>query len=112
MPCHGAARNGRTRSNAAACCDPLPDPRVPPAGPARVIADRAARPASLPIETAAALPSAPVSAAPCGTRVVDIVSGPLQVRLAETDADIDAALALRYRIFYDIMGARPVEGAE
>jgi putative hemolysin len=75
-----------------------------------VIADRAARPASLPIETAA-LPSAPVSAAPCRTRVVDIVSGPLQVRLAETDADIDAALALRYRIFYDIMGARPADGA-
>jgi putative hemolysin len=45
-------------------------------------------------------------------RIVDIVSGPLQVRLAETDADIDAAQALRYRIFYDIMGARPLPGTE
>lgn len=40
-------------------------------------------------------------------RVVDILSGPLQVRLAESAADIDAAQALRYRIFYDRMGARP-----
>jgi len=43
-------------------------------------------------------------------RVVDIVSGDLQVRLAETPADIDAAQALRYRIFYEIMGAKPVAG--
>jgi L-ornithine Nalpha-acyltransferase len=77
-----------------------------------VIADRAAEPPSLPIETAAALPTATVAAAPASARVVDIVSGPLQVRLAETDSDIDAALALRYRIFYDIMGARPIAGAE
>jgi putative hemolysin len=47
-----------------------------------------------------------------GGRVVDIVSGDLQVRLAETPADIDAAQALRYRIFYDIMGAKPVAGME
>jgi putative hemolysin len=33
--------------------------------------------------------------------IVDIRSGPLQVRLAETTADIDAAQALRYRIFYE-----------
>jgi len=53
-----------------------------------------------------------VSTASAPARIVDIVSGPLQVRLAESEADIDAAQALRYRIFYDIMGARPVEGAE
>lgn len=41
-------------------------------------------------------------------RILDIVSGPLQVRLAETPADIDAAQALRYRIFYERMGARPL----
>jgi L-ornithine Nalpha-acyltransferase len=41
-------------------------------------------------------------------RVVDIASGPLQVRLAETSADIDAAQALRYRVFYETMGARPL----
>jgi L-ornithine Nalpha-acyltransferase len=73
-----------------------------------VIADRAAEPPVLPIEPAAALP---VAAAAPG-RVVDIVSGPLQVRLAESGADIDAAQALRYRIFYDIMGARPLAGAD
>jgi putative hemolysin len=41
-------------------------------------------------------------------RVVDICSGPLQVRLAETPADIDAAQALRYRIFYERLGAQPL----
>ena len=40
-------------------------------------------------------------------RIVDIRSGPLQVRLAETAADIDAVQALRYRIFYESLGARP-----
>jgi putative hemolysin len=39
-------------------------------------------------------------------RIVDLASGPLQVRLAETAADIDAAQALRYRIFYERLGAR------
>jgi putative hemolysin len=39
--------------------------------------------------------------------VVDVRSGSLQVRLAETAADIDAAQALRYRVFYDEMGASP-----
>jgi putative hemolysin len=39
-------------------------------------------------------------------RIVDISSGPLQVRLAEGEADIDAAQALRYRIFYEALGAR------
>ncbi|MGC2412890.1 MAG: GNAT family N-acyltransferase [Stellaceae bacterium] len=45
-------------------------------------------------------------------RIVDIVSGTLQVRLAESAADIDAAQALRYRIFYEIMGAQPLAGME
>lgn len=31
----------------------------------------------------------------------------LEVRLAASDADVDAAQALRYRIFYDEMGAKP-----
>jgi putative hemolysin len=39
--------------------------------------------------------------------IVDVRSGALQVRLAETMADIDAAQALRYRVFYDEMGASP-----
>jgi putative hemolysin len=41
-------------------------------------------------------------------RIVDIRSGSLQVRLAETAADIDAVQALRYRIFYESLGARPL----
>jgi putative hemolysin len=41
-------------------------------------------------------------------RIVDIRSGGLQVRLAETAADIDAVQALRYRIFYESLGAQPL----
>jgi L-ornithine Nalpha-acyltransferase len=41
-------------------------------------------------------------------RIIDIRSGRLQVRLAESVADIDAAQALRYRIFYETLGARPL----
>ena len=63
---------------------------------------------SLPVETAATRPAG----APRAARVIDIVSGPLQVRLAESAADIDAAQALRYRIFYEIMGARVLPGME
>jgi L-ornithine Nalpha-acyltransferase len=43
----------------------------------------------------------------CAAPVVDISSGPLRVRLAKTEADIDAAQALRYRVFYENLGARP-----
>lgn len=52
----------------------------------------------------------PALAAPAGSRIVDLSAGPLQVRLAEEAADIDAAQALRYRVFYETMGARPVSG--
>jgi L-ornithine Nalpha-acyltransferase len=55
-------------------------------------------PGNLAIETVAVRRSA---------RIVDISSGPLQVRLAESEADIDAVQALRYRIFYETLGARP-----
>ena len=40
-------------------------------------------------------------------RIVDIQSGALQVRLAESAADLDAVQALRYRVFYEEMGAQP-----
>jgi len=40
-------------------------------------------------------------------RVVDIRSSSLQVRLAESAAEMDAAQALRYRVFYEEMGAAP-----
>ena len=48
----------------------------------------------------ALLPAQPVS-------IVDVRSGTLQVRLAETVGDVDAAQALRYRVFYEEMGAQP-----
>jgi putative hemolysin len=35
------------------------------------------------------------------------VSGALEVRLAETDAEVEAAQALRYRVFYEEMSAIP-----
>ncbi len=54
-------------------------------------------------------PSPPAEAASHALdRIVDLRSGPLQVRLAETAADIDAAQALRYRIFYESLGAQPL----
>jgi L-ornithine Nalpha-acyltransferase len=43
-----------------------------------------------------------------GERIVDIRSGPLQVRLAESATDIDAAQALRYRIFYETLASPPL----
>ena len=42
-----------------------------------------------------------------GVPLLDVVSGPLQVRLAASAPDIDAVQALRYRIFYETMGAKP-----
>jgi putative hemolysin len=51
--------------------------------------------------------AAVTESAPDGVHPVDIRSGSLQVRLAEGAADIDAVQALRYRVFYDEMGAQP-----
>ena len=42
--------------------------------------------------------------------VLNVVGGPLQVRLAASGEDIDAVQALRYRIFYETMGAQPLPG--
>jgi putative hemolysin len=36
-----------------------------------------------------------------------IIAGGLEARLANSEADIDAAQALRYRVFFEEMGARP-----
>jgi putative hemolysin len=41
----------------------------------------------------------------------ELRSGNLGVRLAATEAEIDAAQMLRYRVFYQEMGARPDPGA-
>jgi L-ornithine Nalpha-acyltransferase len=59
----------------------------------------------LPIETAPRVEAAEARSSKC---IIDIRSGPLQVRLAQTAADIDAAQALRYRIFYERLGAQPL----
>ena len=48
--------------------------------------------------------------APAETSLVgfgELRAGNLGVRIAESAAEIDAALALRYRVFYDEMGANP-----
>ena len=37
----------------------------------------------------------------------DLRLGSLEVRLAQTAEEVDAALALRYRVFYEEMGAKP-----
>jgi len=39
--------------------------------------------------------------------IVKVVAGDFEVRLAKTAAEIDAAQALRYRIFYEEMAAKP-----
>ncbi len=67
------------------------------------------------IESAIINSGNPLAGAPGGPRITPIVnirSGPLQVRLAESEADIDAAQALRYRVFYEALGARAAVEAE
>jgi len=39
--------------------------------------------------------------------IVQVVAGDFEVRLAQTAAEVDAAQALRYRIFYEEMAAHP-----
>jgi putative hemolysin len=39
--------------------------------------------------------------------IVKVVAGDFEVRLAQTPAEVDAAQALRYRIFYEEMAAQP-----
>ena len=59
----------------------------------------------LPIKSTVPLRTTPAGSSGC---IVDIWSGPLHVRLAATADEIDAAQALRYRVFYEGMGARPL----
>lgn len=44
-------------------------------------------------------------------KFIELRSGNLGVRLAQTDSEKDAAQALRYRVFFEEMGARPSEKA-
>lgn len=39
--------------------------------------------------------------------IVKVVAGDFEVRLAQSDAEVDAAQALRYRVFYEEMSAKP-----
>jgi L-ornithine Nalpha-acyltransferase len=70
-----------------------------------VIVDTAIERSVLPIESTVPLTTAPEGSSGC---IVDIWSGPLHVRLAATADDIDAAQALRYHVFYEALGARPL----
>src|SRR5215475_8866598 len=54
-------------------------------------------------EGEAELLGAPASSA----EIVKVVAGDFEVRLAESAAEIDAAQALRYHVFYEEMGAKP-----
>jgi putative hemolysin len=49
----------------------------------------------------------PPGAAPDASDGTGLVAGTLEVRLARDAAEIDAAQALRYRVFYEEMAARP-----
>ncbi len=40
-------------------------------------------------------------------RIVDVTAGDLDVRLTETAEEVEAALTLRYQVFYDEMAAKP-----
>lgn len=56
---------------------------------------------------AAAEPSPGTAPDDPGGSAMSIRSGTMEVRLARTAAEIDASQALRYRVFYDEMSARP-----
>jgi L-ornithine Nalpha-acyltransferase len=83
-----------------------------PPGCAGVIIGASADPSVLSLDPVTALDRSVqgASADERGAPILDVVSGPLQVRLAASTADIDAVQALRYRIFYETMGARPSSG--
>lgn len=72
-----------------------------------MIVGAAADPAALSLDPVTALDR-------CGQQraapILDVVSGALQVRLAMSPEDIEAVQALRYRIFYETMGAQPLPG--
>jgi len=74
-------------------------------GAPRVIVAAAAESSALPFDPITALDR---SVENRDRPFLDIVSGPLQARLANSADDLDAVQALRYRIFYERMGARPL----
>jgi putative hemolysin len=66
--------------------------------------------ARLPLEPRSAVPAPGRSEETRDTPVLNVASGALEVRLAASAEDIDAVQALRYRIFYETMGAKPSRG--
>jgi L-ornithine Nalpha-acyltransferase len=96
-PARGKVDRGRTRIPSVAVGPRLMIRRSQP--------HSAEQKTKLPIEIS---PLGEVSGSRTAGRIIDVQSGPLQVRLAESDADIDAAQALRYRIFYESLGAQPL----
>jgi putative hemolysin len=59
-----------------------------------------------PLPVDAPLPTEPPRAAPLADGFEELRAGNLGLRVAETEAEIDAAQALRYRVFYEEMGAQ------
>jgi putative hemolysin len=59
-----------------------------------------------PLPVDAPLPAEPQRPAPRAEGFEELRAGNLGLRVAETAAEIDAAQALRFRVFYDEMGAR------
>jgi putative hemolysin len=59
-----------------------------------------------PLPEDAPLPAEPPSPAPTETGFEELRAGNLGLRLAESAAEVDAAQALRYRVFFEEMGAR------
>jgi putative hemolysin len=60
-----------------------------------------------PLPEDAPLPAEPPRAAPRAEGFEELRAGNLGVRIAETAAELDAAQALRFQVFYEEMGARP-----
>ncbi len=60
-----------------------------------------------PLPEDAPLPAEPQRPIPLNDGFEELRAGNLGLRIAESAAEIDAAQALRYRVFYDEMGARP-----
>lgn len=58
----------------------------------------------------AALPLIPSRSGPCGLAATTHRAGPLEVRLADGAAEIAAAQALRYTVFYEELGAQAAPG--
>jgi putative hemolysin len=62
-----------------------------------------------PLPEDAPLPTEPPRVAPLANGFEELRAGNLGLRVAESEAEVEAAQALRYRVFYEEMGARADE---